>query len=108
MVQLIDKAVVASQLARAHRSVDSGLRRACRLVSEDESTEASPSEPVKLLEVNENTFASGIVPVRFGRSLEVAVPSVIVEVTPEEFDRIVAGQLALPNGWRLGGEIDLE
>jgi hypothetical protein len=29
-------------------------------------------------------------------------PSVIVEVTPEEFDRIQTQKLALPEGWTIG------
>jgi hypothetical protein len=32
-------------------------------------------------------------------------PSVIVEVTPDEYSRIQSGELKLPDGWTLGEEI---
>jgi hypothetical protein len=35
-------------------------------------------------------------------------PSIIVEVTPEEFDRIQSQELKLPAGWTLGEPISRE
>ncbi len=32
-------------------------------------------------------------------------PSIIVEVTPEEFDRIKRNELKLPKGWTIGEEL---
>ena len=66
--------------------------------------EEQPDEPIKLLEVNEATITAGIMPLSF-RSLPergIDYPSVIVEVTPEEFDKIQAHDLKLPDGWTVG------
>ena len=62
------------------------------------------AEPIKLLEVNENTVASGIMPLRFDAvpGSGIPFPSVIVEVTPEEYERIKRNELRLPEGWSLG------
>jgi hypothetical protein len=49
----------------------------------------------------------GISPVGFGADLdrEVFYPSVIIEITPEEFDRLSRRELRLPHGWQLGSEL---
>lgn len=98
------KDAVARRLAQSHYRVDPAVTRIVRLVSP--SDENSPNEPVKLLEVNEETFSSGIVPVYFGPHVPSGVffPSVIVEVRPEEYEQIVSGELPLPSGWTLGEE----
>jgi hypothetical protein len=38
-------------------------------------------------------------------SLKLAFPSVIMEVTPDEFEEIQTGKLRLPNAWTMGDEI---
>lgn len=93
---------VAEQLANAHLAVESGITRIVRLRG-GEALECDPKEPLKLLEVNEDTFAAGVRPVFFPPSAGrgVPYPTVIVEVTPEEFGRIETGELALPNGWAM-------
>jgi hypothetical protein len=65
---------------------------------------SEPNEPIRLLEVNANTVASGIMPLRFDAVPASGIPytSVIVEVTPEEYERIKQNQLKLPDGWVLG------
>jgi len=59
------------------------------------------NEPIKLLEVNRDTIASGIVPLSFGPLPEsgVLVGSTIIEVTPEEHEQIKNGNIRLPEGW---------
>ncbi len=59
------------------------------------------NEPIKLLEVNRDTIASGIVPLSFGPLPEsgVLVGSTIIEVTPKEHEQIRSGEMALPEGW---------
>jgi hypothetical protein len=59
------------------------------------------------LEVNQNTIASGIVPIQFG-----AVPasgihyaSIILEITPEEYQQIERNELKLPLDWTIGERI---
>ena len=68
--------------------------------------EADPKEPIKLLEVNQDTTAEGIRPVFFGPHAASGIfySSVIIEVTPEEYDRIQRDPASLPNGCQLGHE----
>src|SRR6266536_2554770 len=91
---------VAERLAQAHYIVEPGIRRIFRVAGGVEA-EANPREPIKLLEVNENTVPSGIVPVHFGPHPASGVPfsSQIIEITPEEFERL-GTDLQLPEGWR--------
>jgi hypothetical protein len=58
-------------------------------------------EPIKLLEVNEDTIPTGIVPLRFGPLPERGITrcSTIIEVTPDEYQQIENGKLPLPPGW---------
>ena len=101
-----DKALAAKELAKRHFQVEDGLTKVIRC-SGTPSVEVSPSEPIKLLEVNKNTFASGVMPLHFGPAIAsgISFASIIVEVTPEEYERIKAKKLPLPNGWTLGEEL---
>ena len=95
-----EKEQVAQMLAAAHREAEPGIVRIVRLMG---GREAEAREPVKLLEVNPATSPSGVLPIAFAADPpDVPFPSVVVEVTPEEFTRIAQGQLALPNDWALG------
>ncbi len=96
------KEAVARRLAESHIEVNPAIVEIRRLVSP--AAEDQESEPVKLLEVNEGTIAAGIIPVGFAPDASTGIfyRSVIVEVTPEEFARIEAGQLQLPHDWQLG------
>jgi len=101
-----EKAEVTKKLAKNHYQAETGLRRIFRLTGSAE-VEARHFEPIKLLEVNANTVPSGVLPVQFGPAPASGIPyaSVIVEVSPEEFDKIQTYELKLPNGWRLGEEM---
>jgi len=101
-----DKAMVAKELAQKHYQVEPGLERIFRLTGAAE-VEIRPGEPIKLLEVNSNTVPSGVLPVHFGPAPASGIPypSVIVEVSPEEFGRIQTKRLSLPKGWVVGEEI---
>ena len=96
----------AKELAEKHYQVEAGLTHVIR-ISGSAEVEFRPNEPIKLLEVNENTVPSGIMPIQFGPSPASGFhyPSVIVEVTPDEFAKIQTGELRLPNDWRLGETI---
>ncbi|MEZ4222556.1 MAG: hypothetical protein R3B13_16570 [Polyangiaceae bacterium] len=98
-----DKDEVASTLAAAHRTVEPTITLIVRLIGPDE---ADQREPIKLLEVNTATTPSGIWPIAFTPDPP-AIPfgSVVVEVTPEEYEAIVSERLALPSGWSLGAEL---
>jgi len=104
-----DKAAMARELARKHYEVEPGLRQVIRC-SGSAHVEFKPAEPVKLLEVNEATSASGVMPLHFGPAPASGIyfPSVIVEVTPEEFARIQAMELALPSGWQHRDDLSMQ
>jgi hypothetical protein len=105
-ISMPTKEQVAIFLAQRHYEIESGVTQIYRL-NDRVDVEGSPTEPIKLLEVNENTVPSGIVPIQFGPNPAIGIhyPSVIVEVTPEEFQRIQTEDLPLPGGWRLGNPI---
>ena len=87
------------ELADWHFGVEPDLTRIIRMVAEDED---AADEPIKLLEVNAATVATGSVePYAFAASASVPFPTVIAEVTPEEFERIQRNEIALPRGWSL-------
>jgi hypothetical protein len=95
-----DKNNVALSLAEAHRLDFPAIRRIVRVIGTDES---SVHEPVKLLEVNQETSPSGIVPITLGPyPPKYPYPSIIIEVTEEEYQRICSGDLELPDGWKHG------
>jgi hypothetical protein len=98
-----EKDDIARVLAEAHRTLEPTITRIVRLVS---ANEADGSEPIKLLEVNTATSPTGIWPIAFTPDPpDVPYGSVVVEVTPGEYDRIVGQTLPLPSGWSLGDEL---
>jgi len=56
-----DKDAAACKLAAAHYEVEVGITQIFRLTGTAEA-EGLPDEPIKLLEVNENTIPAGIMP----------------------------------------------
>ena len=100
---MFDKNGEAQKLAEAHYHIESGIQQIYRLHAND-AVESQPNEPIKLLEVNEDTIAAGVMPLGFGPAPESGIhfPSVIVEVTPTELDRIREQSLPLPNDWKIG------
>jgi hypothetical protein len=95
-----EKAEVARKLATKHYQVEAGLTLIFR-VTGTADVEVNRAEPIKLLEVNENTVPAGVMPLHFGPAPEsgISYPSVIVEVTPDEFKMIQSDELKLPKGW---------
>ena len=70
-----------------------------RFLSENESADG---EPIKLLDVNAETLATGrVTPFGFAGTQEMPYPTVIAMVTPEEMEQIENNALPLPRGWRL-------
>ncbi|MCX7018556.1 MAG: hypothetical protein NTY46_06110 [Candidatus Sumerlaeota bacterium] len=97
---MLCKEKVALALASAHQSMEPTINRIIRLISDHED---EVHEPVKLLEVNPATSPSGIFPIAFTADPPgVPYPSIVVEVTEDEFEQITSGKLTLPAGWRLG------
>ncbi len=90
---------VARELVEWHFGVEPDLSRVIRIVSENED---APDEPIKLLEVNAATVATGTIEFfAFAPSVSTPFRTVIAEVTPEEYERIRCEELRLPRGWSL-------
>jgi len=91
---------IAQVLAKAHRKELSTITRIVRLCGPNESAD---NEPIKLLEVNPDTAPSGIWPIALiPDPPDIPYGSVVVEVTPDEYNDILANRLPLPHGWTLG------
>lgn len=103
---MVTKDQAAAHLAEMHYQIETGLTQVFR-VHGPADVETRPDEPIKLLEVNENTVPSGIMPIQFGPSpgSGLSYPSIIIEVTPDEFQKLQARQLELPHGWTVGDPI---
>jgi hypothetical protein len=86
---MADKDEVARRLAEMHYRTEAGITQIFRITQKVE-VEITPAEPIKLLEVNKHTIASGILPLGFDPAPAngIPFPSVIVEVTPAEFEKI--------------------
>jgi hypothetical protein len=97
MARTKDEAV--RELAEWHFGVEPDLTLVIRIVGDDED---AVDEPIKLLEVNAATVATGSVePYAFAASASVPFPTVIAEITPEEYERIRRDEIKLPTGWSL-------
>jgi len=101
-----EREAAARELANKHYEIEMGLSR-IYLVTAPPETEFNAAEPIKLLEVNQNTVESGVMPLRFGPAPASGIPypSIIIEVTPSEFEKIQSHELRLPNGWEIREEI---
>ena len=98
---MLDKYTAAIRLAQAHYRCEPGITEIFQIRTAE--AESEPTSPVVLLEVNADTVPSGILPLGFGpHPASGDYPSIIVEVTPDEFRQIKKGQLRLPEGWNLG------
>ena len=99
---MLTKDEEAIELARRHYEIDEGISTIIRIRGCPE-TEIRSAEPIKLLEVNQNTVPSGVMPLQFGSDPASGFhfPSIIVEVTPTEYEMIRRNELKLPLGWIL-------
>jgi len=95
----------AAAIAKAHVEAEPGIKAIYRV--ESLRHEHDEREPIKLLEVNENTVERGIEPISFAPQLDggIPFPLVIIDVTPREFRLLRQRKLSLPRGWRLGQKI---
>ncbi|AGA25006.1 hypothetical protein [Singulisphaera acidiphila] len=91
----------AQWIARRHFAIDKGISQILYLPSE------APAEEVRLLEVNELAHIPENAPIEavdFMPDIEgVTYQLFVADVTPRQFDAILAGRLALPAGWVLEG-----
>jgi hypothetical protein len=93
------KAEAARARAMSHFEIEPELVAIYRLEAPDETER----DPIKLLEVNRDTIPTGIMPLGFPPAPAQGVPYAIylIEITPDEMDKIRAGDLPLPHGWRI-------
>jgi uncharacterized Zn finger protein (UPF0148 family) len=100
VLEAAKKDEAARELANKHYQLEAGLTQIVRFSGKAE-VEVLPAEPIKLLEVNEATVTSGVRPLHFGPvpASGIPYPSVIIEVTPTEFEQIKRQELKLPEGW---------
>lgn len=90
---------VARELIEAHFKIEPHLQTVYRVMTENET---SATEPIKLLEVNAATVATGeVTPFEFAPTQDVPFPTIIAEVTPAEFEAVQDGRSRLPRGWSL-------
>jgi hypothetical protein len=103
---MFDKDDAARELAQKHYEIEAGITHILRFTGHAD-VEILPSEPIKLLEVNQDTVPSGVMPIQFAASPANGIPftTVIVEVTPDEFDKIQKNELKLPLSWVNSDEI---
>jgi len=95
-----DKDAAAKDLVNHHFAVEPDLRAVYRILGEDET---AAREPIKLLEINGATVATGTVEVfEFGPTKDTPYWVQIAEITPEEFDKLQNDPRTLPRGWDLG------
>ena len=93
-----DRDNVVEALIRWHFEVEPELLRVYRVLS---SHEDDPAEPIKLVEVNRGTIATGrFEAFGFAPTKDVPFPTLIAEVTPEELAELVL-RGDLPKGWNL-------
>ncbi|HVC93104.1 MAG TPA: hypothetical protein VND64_05405 [Pirellulales bacterium] len=100
---MTSKEDVAIRMALVHYEIEEGLREVYRLHAAS-GAEAELDEPIKLLEVNENTISAGIMPLGFAADPASGFdyPCAIVEITPDEFEQLKRGEIQLPHGWTVG------
>ena len=100
-----EKDEVAKRLADKHYDIEPGITRIFKLRDKPE-LESLSNAPIKLLEINIDTAPSGIMPLHFGPvpGSGIPFPSVIVEVTPDEFEKIKLQEMTLPDGWSIDDE----
>jgi len=95
-----DKLGCARKLAASHVKVEGTISAVAYITS---AAEHRKDEPIKLLEINSATSASGFFPVAFGPSKDVPYSSTLVELTPAEARKLERRQLeGWPADWRVG------
>lgn len=103
---MMDKQEVMKNLANRHYVIEPGITRIFQIFDETKD-ESAVDTPIKLLEINDATVPSGVMPLYFAPvpASGIPYPTVIVEVTPDEYDRIESKELSLPRGWIIGPEV---
>jgi hypothetical protein len=101
-----DQGKIARELAKKHYQLEPDITRIFTIRDTSESR-AGVGSAIRLLEVNAAAVPAGILPLHFSPAPASGIPypSIIIEITPEEFERLKAHELELPNGWQIGEEL---
>ncbi len=101
------KEEVTRRLADYRYSVEPSMKVLYRIRHKLSDRESSLSEPIKLLEINTEGIAAGILPLGFDADPNEGIdyPYIIVEITPDELGQIQNKQLNLPENWIIGEPI---
>jgi hypothetical protein len=93
----------AQKLADSNYQIEPAITEIYRLWGPAE-IEARSDEPIKLLVINRDTIPTGIMPLGFPpRPGDVIhFRSIIVDITPEEYEQVRSGTLVLPHDWTVG------
>ena len=94
---------VASDLARAHREADNNTTL-IKLFGSDRQDE------IHLLEVSSSAPTSGeVLPFKFAPDPANGVDysSIVILLSPAEWQQVERGELSLPEGWNLAKAVDL-
>lgn len=93
-----DKDTAAENLIASHFQLEPGLVQVYRVISQNE---ADPDEPIKLVEINTATIATGnFEAYGFAPSGKTPFPTLIAEVTPDELAELQR-QGRWPSAWDL-------
>jgi hypothetical protein len=107
----IDVSEAAKKLANKRYEIEAGVTEIFQIKdSVDVTIQPDPLAgegrlaTIKLLEVNSYTPEMGVMPLHFGPAPASGIPyaSIIIEVSPNEFEKIRSNELKLPEGWSLG------
>lgn len=100
-LHLTNKDDVTKYLAKCHFEIAPDTVEILRIKGDNEE---SPTEPIKLIEVNDDTFPTDKVePFYFGPVIDIPYSTQTAIVTGAEMDKIRNGEIALPSGWKLDG-----
>jgi|ERR1035437_3076412 hypothetical protein len=99
------KLETAKSLAEGHFRVEPNLKHIHLIEPLDEQ---DPKDPIRLLEVVEGTLAMGIEPIGFTADPAHGIdyPSVIIEISPEEYKTVFSAGFRFGNrDWTIGEEL---
>ncbi len=99
-----DRDSIAATYAKRHKETDPAIRAIHYLPI------GAPPNEIRLVEVNEAiTGTAGPEPIDFG--VDSGSPTehklIVLDVTPEQWDDVREGTLALPDGWTLEGSREI-
>ena len=98
-----DSQKIAKKLAQGHKKADPSTQMIKYFPS-------NHHKEVRLLEVSSTAPTTGeILPFRFGpdTSHGIDLPSVVILISPQEWEDVKSGRLKLPHSWDLNKAIDL-